>query len=507
MEKRMMEITSMPAAQLADLIKRRELSVPEAVKAQLDAISLREPVYKSFITVTAEEALDEAVKVQERVDNGELADSPLAGVPVAIKDNICVKGIRTTCASRILEDYIPSYDAGAVERLKAAGAIIIGKTNLDEFAMGGTTKTSYFGTSKNPWDPERSPGGSSGGSAAAVAAEEAFAALGSDTGGSIRQPASYCGVVGFKPTYGTVSRYGLVPFAASLDQIGPLARNVTDCVSVLEVISGHDPNDPTSAGQERFDYRTALTDDVRGMRIGIPKLYLNEDLDNDVRQCFMKAAETFKSLGATVDLMDLDEIRYSVQAYYVISCAEAISNLARYDGVRYGHLSGDYEYLEAIYKKSRGEGFGYEVKRRIMLGAYVLSSGNYEAYYNKARKIRGIISRAYDEAFKKYDILISPGSHCTAPLLNGDTSGRKYQTAVFNSSVNLAGLPAVSIPCGKDGNGLPAGLQIIGPRFGERAIIRAAYTFEKTRPYERPKGLLIKHNPDAKTRAVQSDGL
>ncbi|TAH68875.1 MAG: Asp-tRNA(Asn)/Glu-tRNA(Gln) amidotransferase subunit GatA [Anaerolineaceae bacterium] len=488
----MKEITAMSAMTVAEKIKAKELSVQEVVEAQLKAIKLREPLYNSYITITENEAKEQAIKVQGQIDNGELKDSPLAGVPVAIKDNICTRGIKTTCASKMLADFVPAYDATVTERLKKSGAILIGKVNLDEFAMGGTTKTSYFGETKNPWNRDHTPGGSSGGSSAAVAAEEAFISLGSDTGGSIRQPAAYCGLVGFKPTYGTVSRYGLIPLASSLDQIGPLGRNISDCASILELISGYDPKDSTSIKQGRYNYRSALVDDVKNMKIGVPKLYLDEDLDEDIRSCFLGALKTFEDMGAKVELFDLDEIRHSVQAYYVISCAEASSNLSRYDGVRYGHRTGDYDGLDELYKKSRGEGFGYEVKRRIMLGAYMLSSDKYEAYYNKARRIRTIISKTYDEAFNKYDILLSPESPNTAPLLSDDysSSKNKQKSEILNVSVNLAGLPAVSIPCGKDRKGLPIGLQLIGKKFGEKALIQAAYSFEQTRPYERP-GTLV----------------
>lgn len=485
----MKEITSMSALTVAKKIINRELSVEEVTEAQLGVISLREPLYNSYITITENEAREQAKSVQRQIDEGKLKNSPLAGVPIAIKDNICTKGVKTTCASKMLADFVPSYDATVTERLRKAGAILIGKVNLDEFAMGGTTKTSYFGESKNPWNTDHTPGGSSGGSSAAVAAEEAFASLGSDTGGSIRQPAAYCGLVGFKPTYGTVSRYGLIPLASSLDQIGPLCRNISDCVSVLEVISGYDPKDATSEKKERYDYHQALVDDVSNMRIGVPKLYLEEDLDEDIRSYFMGAIKTFENMGAKVDIFDLNEILYSVQAYYVISCAEASSNLSRYDGVRYGHRTDDYISLDELYKNSRGEGFGYEVKRRVMLGAFMISSGNYETYYNKARRIRSTISRAYTKAFDKYDILLSPESINTAPLLSSDSAqtNKKHKAEILNCSVNLAGLPAVSIPCGRDRKGLPIGLQLIGNRFGEKNIIQAAYSFEQTRPYERPK--------------------
>lgn len=488
----MREITAMSAMTVSEKIKKKELSVLEVVKAQLEAIKQREAIYNSYITVTEDEALEQATSVQRRIDNGELKESHIAGVPIAIKDNICIKGIRTTCASKILEDFVPSYDATVAKRLKNAGAILIGKANLDEFAMGGTTKTSYFGETKNPWNVKHTPGGSSGGSSAAVAAEEAFVSLGSDTGGSIRQPAAYCGLVGFKPTYGTVSRYGMIPLASTLDQIGPLSRNITDCVSVLEAISGYDSKDATSVKQKSYNYRQALVDDVRNMRIGVPKIYLQEDLNKDIRSSFMKAIESFEDMGAQVELFDMNEICYSSQAYYVISCAEACTNLSGYNGVSFDYPIEDYEELGELYKKSRGEGLGYEVKRRIMLGAYMLSPNNYEKYYNKARRIRSIISRGYEEAFAKYDILLSPESPYTAPLLTDDNTllSRKYRSETLNVSVNLAGLPATSIPSGKDRNGLPIGLQIIGKKFGEKSIIQAAYSFEQTRPYERPNTLL-----------------
>lgn len=486
----MREITSMSALQLAEKIKRKEISVTEAVKAQLEAIFKREPIYNSYISVTEKEALSQAISVQKRIDNGELNNSPLAGVTIAIKDNICTKGIRTTCGSKILYHFIPSYDATVIEKLKEAGVIIVGKANLDEFAMGVSTKTSYFGTSKNPWNIKHSPGGSSGGSAAAVAAEEAHISLGSDTGGSIRQPSAFCGVVGIKPTYGTVSRYGLIAFASSLDQIGPICRNVSDCVALLEVISGNDPKDSTSIEQKSFSYCEALIDDVKGMKIGIPSLYFKQDMDEDVRNNFMNAINTFEAMGAEVEIFDFDVVKYCVQVYQVISYAEASSNLSRYDGVKYGHRVDEYYNLDDLYKKTRGEGFGYEVKRRLMMGAYFLCKDNYEKYYNKARKIRRIICEAYNKVFERYDVILCPDPLNTAPLLSEkNNSNTKNSTLTLNSSVNLAGLPAISIPCGKDRNGLPIGMQLIGKRFGEKDIIRAAYTFEQTRPYERPETL------------------
>lgn len=487
----MKELTSMSALQVARKIKQREVSVTELVKAQLAIIKERDPLYNAYITVTEKEALEQAISIQRRIDQGELNDSPLAGVTIAIKDNICTKGIRTSCASKMLANFVPAYDATVIEKLKDAGLVLIGKVNLDEFAMGDSTKTSYFGESKNPWNIDYSPGGSSGGSSAAVAAEEAFISLGSDTGGSIRQPAAYCGLVGFKPTYGTVSRYGLIPMASSLDQIGPLSRNIADSVATLELISGHDPKDATSVNKKSYSYCSALVDNIKGMKIGVPKLYLEEDLDEDIRLHFFNAVKSFEDMGAFVDLFDMNDLIYSPHAYKVISCAEASSNLARYDGVKYGYRAEDYDSIDELYKKSRGEGFGYEVKYRIMFGAYVLSKGNYDSYYNKARKIRRLISQAYEKAFEKYDIILSPESLYTVPLLksNNIDSKKKYISEIINTSVNLAGLPAVSIPCGRDSKGLPIGMQLIGKPFGEKDIIRAAYSFEQTREYEGPKTL------------------
>lgn len=484
----MQEITSISALELANKIKRREISVAEVVKAQLEIIYKREPIYNSYITVMEKEALSQALIVQKRINDKELDDSPLAGVTVAVKDNICTKDTRTTCASKILRDFIPSYDATVIEKLKNAGLIIIGKTNLDEFAMGDSTRTSYFGETKNPWNIKHTPGGSSGGSASAVAAEEAHVSLGTDTGGSIRQPSAYCGLVGFKPTYGAVSRFGLVPFASSLDQIGPISRNVSDCTALLEIISGHDPKDSTTVGQKSFLYRQYLIDDIKGMKIGVPKPFFEENMEEDVRKHFIMALETFKDMGAQVEIFNFEEVKYCVQVYQVISCAEAFSNLSRYDGVKFGHRADEYANLVEVYKKSRGEGFGYEVKRRIMLGAFVLSKGNYETYYNKARKIRRLICEAYDKAFERYDIILSPETLKTVPPLTEkkSSSPKKSTSLTLNSSVNLAGLPAASIPCGKDKNGMPIGLQIVGKRLGEKDIIRAAYAFEQARPCLRP---------------------
>ncbi len=484
----MKDITSLSALELGRMIREKEITAAEAVKAQLDIIKQRESRYQCYITVLEEEAYAQAALVQQRIDAGELMASPLAGVPMAVKDNICTRGIKTTCASRMLYNFEPTYDAGVIEKLKAAGAVIIGKTNMDEFAMGSTTETSFFKETRNPWDTGCVPGGSSGGSAAAVAAGEAFYALGSDTGGSIRQPAGYCGVTGMKPTYGTVSRYGLIAYASSLDQIGTFGRNVSDCTAALEAISGHDLRDSTSAPEQCYDYTTALMDDVKGMRIGIPKDYLAAGIEKDVRAAILNAAEAYRSLGAIVEEFELHSVEYAVPSYYVIACAEASSNLSRFDGVKYGYRTPEFEGLQELYKNTRTEGFGDEVKRRMMIGAFVLSSGYYDAFYNKALKVRAIINQGFMKAFERYDVLLGPTAPQTAPRLGESLSDplKMYLSDIYTVSVNLAGLPAVSLPCGRDHRGLPIGLQLIGRHFGEKDIIRAAYSFEQTRNYEAP---------------------
>jgi aspartyl-tRNA(Asn)/glutamyl-tRNA(Gln) amidotransferase subunit A len=485
----MKDITKMSALELGRAIKAKEISVTEAVKAQLEIIKLRDPSYHCYITVLEKEAYERAAEVQRQLDAGELAASPLAGVPVAIKDNICTKGVKTTCASQILYNFKPTYDATVIEKLEKAGAVIIGKTNMDEFAMGSTTETSHFGVTKNPFHPGYVPGGSSGGSAAAVAAEEAFYALGSDTGGSIRQPAGYSGVVGIKPTYGTVSRYGLIAYASSLDQIGTFGRNVSDAAAALEIISGHDAKDSTSVDNIGYSYTEALKDDVKGMRVGIPKDYLGAGLEEEVKAGVLKAAEVLRSKGAIVEEFELHSVDYAVPSYYVIACAEASSNLSRFDGVKYGYRTPDYEGLQEVYKKSRSEGFGDEVKRRIMIGAFVLSSGYYEAFYNKALKVRAIINQGFQKAFEKYDILLGPTAPTTAPKLGESLTDplKMYLADIYTVSVNLAGLPAISLPCGRDRKGLPIGLQLIGKHFGEKDIIRAAYSYEQAVSHIRPE--------------------
>lgn len=487
-----MDITSMSASMLGKMIKEKKISVIEATKEQLKMIKQREPLYHSYITVAEEEALAQAENVQKRIDAGDLAEAPLAGVPMAVKDNICTKGIKTTCASKMLSNFKPSYDATVIEKLKNAGAIILGKTNMDEFAMGGTTEKSYFGASRNPWNIDHVPGGSSGGSASVVAAEEAFYALGTDTGGSIRQPSGYCGITGMKPTYGTVSRYGLIAYASSLDQIGPMGRNVSDCAAILEIISGHDPKDSTSINLQDKNYRNALIDDVKGMRIGIPKAYLQEGIEDEVYASIHNAAKIFAQKGAIVEECALDTVEYALPAYYVIACAEASSNLSRFDGVKYGYQALQFEDIQELYQKSRSEGFGSEVKRRIMIGTFVLSSDYYDKYYKKALQVRSLIKQSFLKAFEQYDLLLAPTSLRTAPKLGDNAKNmlKSYQSDMNTVSVNLAGLPAMSLPCGMAKNGLPIGLQLIGKYFGEKDIIRAAYSFEQTIGYARPTTLL-----------------
>ena len=448
-----MDIMSLTAVELGKKIKAKEISVKEATQAYLDQIEKVEADVHSYVTIDKEGALKRAEEVQKQIDDGTL-QSPLAGVPVAIKDNMCTKGTRTTCSSKILENFVPTFTSEAVLNLEKAGAVIIGKTNMDEFAMGSTTETSYYGVTRNPWNLEHVPGGSSGGSCAAVAAGECAYALGSDTGGSIRQPSSFCGVTGIKPTYGTVSRYGLIAYGSSLDQIGPIAKDVTDCAAILETIASHDVKDSTSVERE-YDFTSALVDDVKGMKIGIPRDYFGDGLSADVKEQILNAVKVLEEKGAVVEEFDLSLVKYAIPAYYIIADAEASSNLARFDGVKYGYRTEEYEGLHNMYKKTRSEGFGAEVKRRIMLGSFVLSSGYYDAYYLKALRTKALI--------------------------------KMYLSDIYTISVNLAGLPGISIPVGKDSKGLPVGMQLIGDCFQEKKIIQAAYTFEQTRTYEAPQ--------------------
>lgn len=483
-----MSLMSLTAVELGKKIKAKEVTVEAAVREALDAARAKEEQVHSFVTVDEEGALVRAKEVQAQIDAGELT-GPLAGVPVAIKDNMCTEGLLTTCSSKILYNFIPTYTAEAVKKLEEAGAVIIGKTNMDEFAMGSTTETSAYGETKNPWNTAHVPGGSSGGSCAAVAAEECSFALGSDTGGSIRQPSSFCGVTGIKPTYGTVSRYGLIAYGSSLDQIGPVAKDVTDCATILEAIASYDKKDSTSVKREDYDFTSALVDDVKGMRIGIPRDYFGEGLDPEVKEAILAAAKVLEEKGAIVEEFDLSLVEYAIPAYYVIACAEASSNLARFDGVKYGYRAKDYEGLHNMYKKTRSEGFGAEVKRRIMLGSFVLSSGYYDAYYLKALRTKALIKKAFDKAFEKYDVILGPAAPNTAPKIGDSLSDplKMYLGDIYTISVNLAGLPGMSVPCGRDAKGLPIGLQLIGDCFKEKNIIRAAYAYEQTRKYEAPK--------------------
>ena len=480
-----MEIQKLTAVSLGKKIKEKEISVREALDAVFAQIDQTEDRYHSYVTLDKEGAYKQADAVQEKIDKGELTGA-LAGVPVAIKDNMCTKGLLTTCSSKILENYIPTYTASAVQNLTDAGCIIIGKTNMDEFAMGSTTETSYYGVTRNPHNPDHVPGGSSGGSAAAVALNECFFALGSDTGGSIRQPSAFCGITGMKPTYGTVSRYGLIAYGSSLDQIGPMTKNVTDCAAVLETIASYDKKDSTSMKREEYDFTSALVRDVKGLRIGLPKDYFGDGLDSEVKAAIFKAAETFKRMGAIVEEFDLGLVQYAIPAYYIIASAEASSNLERFDGVKYGYRTKEYGDLHSMYKKTRSEGFGSEVKRRIMLGSFVLSSGYYDAYYLKALKTKALIKQEFDKAFEKYDIILAPAAPTTAPLLGSSLQDpiKMYLSDIYTISANLAGIPGLSIPCGKDKMGLPIGMQLLGGCFQEKTLLRAGFAYEKAREEE-----------------------
>ena len=478
----MSDINELSAVALGRKIKEKEVSVKEALDACFAAIDKKDEEVHAYITVDKDAAYKRAEEVQKKIDAGELK-SPLAGVPAAIKDNMCTKDLKTTCASKILYNFVPTFTATAVENLENAGSIVLGKTNMDEFAMGSTTETSAFGVTRNPRNTAHVPGGSSGGSAAAVAADECAFALGSDTGGSIRQPAGYCGVVGMKPTYGTVSRYGLVAYGSSLDQIGPLAKSTEDIAVILEAIASHDKKDSTSLDRKDTDFTSALKEDVKGMKIGLPRDYFGDGLDPEVAAAVKKAAEDLKAAGAEVEEFDLKLVKYAIPAYYTIADAEASSNLERFDGIKYGYRTDDFTDLHDLYKKTRSEGFGPEVQRRIMLGSFVLSSGYYDAYYLKALKVKALIKQAFDEAFAKYDFILGPVAPTTAPELGKSLSDpmKMYLGDIYTISVNLAGLPGICLPCGKDKTGLPIGLQLIGDFFKEKTLIQAAYPYEKIR--------------------------
>jgi len=485
-----LDLSTLTAHELHDMLKARKVSSREITQAVLDRISGVEDRVRAYVTVTADEALEAARAVDERIARGDEI-GPLTGIPAAIKDNMCTRGVLTTCASKILHNFVPPYDATVVERLSQAGAVIIGKTNLDEFAMGSSTENSGLFVTHNPWDVTKVPGGSSGGSAAAVSAGEAIFALGSDTGGSIRQPASFCGVVGLKPTYGRVSRYGLVAFASSLDQIGPITRDVTDTALVLQTIAGKDPLDSTSVDVPVPDYSAALRNDVRGLKIGVPSELFAQGVQPEIADAVWKGIKLLKSLGADYREVPMPIMEYTLPTYYILAPAEASSNLARYDGVRYGHRSRHSPDVLSMFSKTRDEGFGAEVKQRIMIGTYALSAGYYDAYYLKAQKVRTLVRQAYDEAFKEFDVLISPTSPTVAFGI-GERVDDPYQMKladVCTIPVNMAGIPGLSLTCGFH-DGMPIGLQIMGKPFDEETVLRVAYTFEQnTDYYKRQPGL------------------
>lgn len=478
-----MSILDLTAVELGKKIKAGEVTAVDATKAVLEQIKALEPSLNCYVTVDEEGALKQAEEVQKKIEDGTLT-GPLAGVPVAIKDNMCTKDLLTTCSSRILGNFVPTYSAEAVLNLQKAGAIILGKTNMDEFAMGSTTETSAYGETKNPWNTEHVPGGSSGGSCAAVAAGEAFMALGSDTGGSIRQPSSFCGVTGIKPTYGTVSRYGLVAYASSLDQIGPVGKDVADCAALLEVIAGHDPKDSTSLDRKDLDFSKSIEEKkLLGMKFGVPKEFLAKGLDPEVKDAFMETLKVLTSQGAIVEFFSVETMEYMIPAYYIIASAEASSNLERFDGVKYGYRAAEYEGLHDMYKKTRTEGFGEEVKRRIMLGSFVLSSGYYDAYYLKALRTKALIKQEFDRAFDKYDVILAPAAPYTAPKIGESLKDplAMYLGDIYTVAVNLCGLPGITVPCGQDKAGMPIGIQMIGNCFGEHKILRAAAAYEAER--------------------------
>ena len=475
-----MNITELTVHDLQQKLKSKELTIAEILESYCNRINEKEPEVEAFVTTYLEEAKAEAQKIQEKIDNGEDLGE-YAGIPIGIKDNLCMKGTKTTCSSKMLENFVSPYDATVIEKLKDENIISLGKLNMDEFAMGSSTESSYFKKTKNPWNLNKVPGGSSGGSAAAVAANMVPWALGSDTGGSIRQPASLCGVVGLKPTYGLVSRFGLIAFASSLDQIGPITKDVRDSAMLLSLIAGHDEKDTTSEEIEKKDYTKALKNDVKGLKIGVPKEFFGEGINEEVKKELTKSIETYKELGAEVEEFSLDVAKYALATYYIIACAEASSNLGRFDGIRYGYRTPEYSNLKEIYKKSRSEGFGEEVKRRIILGTYVLSSGYYDAYYKKAQKVRTLVSNEFSKAFEKYDVILTPTSPVTAFNIGEKSNNplEMYLADICTVSINIAGVPAISIPCGVDSEGMPVGMQLIGNKFEEEKILNAAYTFEQ----------------------------
>ncbi len=475
-------VTQLPAYKLLAKISQRELTSSQVVESLFEQIEKNDKKINAYLLLLKSEALEKARQVDEKIAKGEKVGK-LAGIPVTVKDNICTKGIRTTCGSKILENFVPPYDATVVKRLKAADAVLVGKTNMDEFAMGSSTETSHFGVTKNPYGPDRVPGGSSGGSAAALAAGEAIVALGSDTGGSIRQPASFCGVVGLKPTYGRVSRFGLVAYASSLDQIGPLARNVRDCALLLGVIAGQDPCDSTSADVPVPDYLSSLDKEIKGLKIGLPQEYFAEGLEEEVKSALLSTVKQLQGQGAEVEEITLPHTEYAIATYYLLATAEASANLARYDGVRYSFREEDPANLDQMYRRSRSRGFGAEVKRRIMLGTYALSAGYYDAYYLKAQKVRTLIMQDFQQAFQKVDVLVTPTSPTVAFKIGEkiDDPLQMYLSDIYTISANLAGIPGISVPCGLSSVGLPIGIQILGRHFEEETVLQAAYAVERNR--------------------------
>ena len=475
-----MDITELTVHELQEKLANKELTITQITKAYVDRINEKEKDVRAFVTTLTDEATKQAEDIQAKVESGEITGD-FAGIPIGIKDNMCTKGVKTTCSSRMLENFVAPYNATVVEKLNDENMIDLGKLNMDEFAMGGSTEYSYFKKTRNPWNLNKVPGGSSGGSAAAVAANLVPWALGSDTGGSIRQPSAFCGVVGLKPTYGLVSRYGLVAFASSLDQIGPITKDVKDSAMLLNLIAGHDRRDTTSVEREKVDYVKALKNDVKGLKIGVPKEFFGEGINEEVKASLEKAIEKYKELGAEVEEFSLDIAQYSLAAYYIIGCAEASSNLGRFDGIRYGYRAEDFKDLRDLYKKSRSEGFGPEVKRRIILGTYVLSSGYYDAYYKKAQQVRTLVMNEFNKGFEKYDVILTPTSPTVAFDIGSKSNNplEMYLADICTVSVNIAGLPGISIPCGVDKQGMPIGMQLIGNKFQEETILNAAYTFEQ----------------------------
>ncbi len=475
-----MELYELTVHELMDKLNKKEITSEDITKSYVSRINEKEDNIEAFVTVLSEDAENKAKEIDKRIEKGEITNK-LAGIPIGIKDNICTKGIKTTCSSKMLEDFVSPYDATVMDKINAENLITIGKLNMDEFAMGGSTENSYFKKTRNPWDLSKVPGGSSGGSAAAVASQMVPWALGSDTGGSIRQPASFCGVVGLKPTYGLVSRYGLVAFASSLDQIGPITKDVRDSAILLNIIAGHDEKDSTSVDIPKKDYEKALTGDIKGLKIGVPKEFFGEGINEEVKESLKQAIETYKELGAEVEEFSLDIAKYALATYYIIACAEASSNLGRFDGIRYTYRAKDFKDLKDLYKKTRSEGFGAEVKRRIILGTYVLSSGYYDAYYKKAQQVRTLVMNEFNKGFEKYDVILTPTSPTVAFGIGEKSNNplEMYLADICTVSVNIAGLPGISIPCGVDSDGMPIGMQLIGNKFQEETILNAAYSFEQ----------------------------